>query len=59
MENKFDDGQLVYAKAYPEVKLIVKRGVDRMYYCKVESQPTLKSLVYFEQDLVAVETEEE
>ena len=59
MENKFDDGQLVYAKAYPEVKLIVKRGVDRMYYCKLEAEPTLKSLVYFEQDLVAIETEEE
>ena len=50
--NKYKVGDMVYAKANPNLKLIVRRLVDRVYYCKVQEDPERKELVYFERELV-------
>jgi hypothetical protein len=51
MENKFDEGSVVYALASPTVALVIRRYVERVYYCQVKDQPDLKELVYFEREL--------
>ena len=53
MENKYKEGQIVYSIEYPTLPLIVRRYVDRIYYCKVKNDPTRKELVYFERQLMA------
>ena len=53
MENKYKEGEEVYAKVNPSLKLIVRRYVDRIYYCKIKKNPMLKELVYFERELMS------
>lgn len=48
---KYQPGETVYAIAHPTVKLTVRRYVSRIYYCRVQSNPALKELVYFEREL--------
>ena len=52
MENKFKEGEIVRAKVNPNLKLVVRRYVDRIYYCKIQEDPTQKELVYFERELI-------
>jgi len=54
MENKFKEGTIVFAKVKPNQKLIIRRYVDGIYYCKIEENVTLKELVFFERELIAV-----
>lgn len=53
MENKYKEGEEVYAKVNPSLKLIVRRYVDRIYYCKIKKDLKLKELVYFERELMS------
>lgn len=53
MENKFKEGEEVYAKVNPALKLIIRRYVDRIYYCKIKKNPTQKELVYFEREIMS------
>ena len=53
MENKYKEGEEVYAKVNPSLKLIIRRYVDRIYYCKIKINPTLKEPVYFERELMS------
>lgn len=53
MENKYKEGEEVFAKVNPSLKLIIRRYVDRIYYCKIKKDPTLKELVYFERELMS------
>lgn len=55
MENKYKEGEVVVAKVLPEQKLIVRRYVDEIYYCKIQEDPDHKDLVYFERELMPVE----
>lgn len=55
MENKYKEGEMVCAKVAPSLKLMVRRYVDRIYYCKVLEDPGRKELVYFERELQPVE----
>jgi len=52
MENIFKEGEVVRAKVNPNQNLIVRRYVDRIYYCKIQADPTHKELVYFERELI-------
>ena len=52
MENKYKEGDVVCAKETPTLKLVVRRYVDRIYYCKVKDDTTAKELVYFERELI-------
>lgn len=53
MENKYLEGEEVYAKTNPSQKLIIRRYVDRIYYCIIKQDPTRKELVYFERELMS------
>jgi hypothetical protein len=56
MENKYKEGEFVFAKTNPALKLIIRRYVDRIYYCKVSEDPDRKELVYFERELLPYNT---
>ena len=51
MENVFKEGETVYARAYPQVKLIIRRYVDKIYYCRVKEDSSQDERVYFEREL--------
>jgi hypothetical protein len=51
MENKFKEGEEVFALVNPSQLLIIRRYVDRIYYCTIKQNPVLKELVYFEREL--------
>lgn len=51
MENTYNAGDVVFAKADPTLRLVVRRYVDKIYYCKVQDYPDRKELVYFEREL--------
>ncbi|GJM29040.1 MAG: hypothetical protein DHS20C17_16750 [Cyclobacteriaceae bacterium] len=52
VQNTYNPGDTVYAKVAPSLKLIIRRYVDRIYYCKIQEDPERKELVYFERELV-------
>jgi len=52
MENKFKEGEIVHAKVNPALNLVVRRYVDRIYYCTIQVEPTHRELVYFERELI-------
>lgn len=54
MENKFKEGQQVFAKVEPDVILEIRRYLDRIYYCKVLDDPGAKDRVYFEREIEQV-----
>lgn len=51
MENKYKEGEVVHARVNPDLKLVIRRYVDRIYYCKVQEDLTRKELVYFEREI--------
>jgi hypothetical protein len=52
MENRYAVGTVVYAKVSPARKLLVRRYVDKIYYCQVQADLKQKDLVYFERELM-------
>lgn len=54
MENKFKKGEVVKERIRPSQKLIITRHINKLYYCKIEENPNLKELVYFERELMPV-----
>ena len=52
-ENKYKEGDVVYSKMDPKLKLVVRRYVKRIYYCQIQEDPGQKDLVYFERELMA------
>ena len=47
---KFKEGEMVFANANPSEKLVIRRFLDRIYYCRTES-PSAKDVVFFEREL--------
>ena len=56
-EKRFKEGEVVRAKEDPSRKLVIRRYVDRIYYCKVQQDPSHRELVYFDRELMANTTE--
>ncbi len=52
MKNKFKEGTVVCALVNPTQKLVIRRYIDRIYYCKIQEDPARKELVYFERELM-------
>jgi len=52
VQNKYEAGDVVYAKEKPTLKLVVRRYIDQIYYCKIQDDPDHKDLVYFERELL-------
>jgi hypothetical protein len=51
-QNKYNAGDIVSAKVNPTLKLIIRRYIDQVYYCKIQEYPERDELVYFERELV-------
>jgi len=51
MENKFQVGERVYAKATPSLKLVIRRYALRIYYCQIQNVKESKDLVFYEREL--------
>lgn len=51
MQNKYKEGSTVFARANPTQKLIIRRYVDRVYYCKIAADVNAKELVFFEWEI--------
>lgn len=51
MENIFLVGETVFAKVQPEVLLVIRRYVDRIYYCRLKDKNDDRDLVYFEHEI--------
>lgn len=51
MENKFKEGQTVYALENPGQAIIVRRYVDRIYFCRPGKDSEAPDLIYFEREL--------
>lgn len=51
--NKFRDGEVVYVKKYPNTRLVIRYGIDAIYYCRIVDSPGQKELLYFERELLA------
>ena len=49
---KYAPGTTVFAKVHPEVALVVRRFVAKIYYCQLADLPGQKDLVYFERELM-------
>ncbi len=49
----FKTGDFVYAKSNPDVKLVVKRYIDRIYYCTAFNVHNAPERVYFERELMS------
>ena len=54
LENTFPIGSEVFAKVNPDLKLIIRQYLKRIYYCTVMGNPFQKDLVYFERELIPV-----
>ncbi|WP_186758571.1 hypothetical protein [Echinicola salinicaeni] len=52
VQNSYNPGDIVYAKVNPSLKLIIRRYIDQIYYCKIFEFPEKKELVYFEREFV-------
>ncbi len=50
-DNKFKEGQVVFSKRDPSQKLIVRRFIKGIYYCRFPNEPDKKELVFFEREL--------
>ena len=53
MGPRYKEGDVVYAKVNPALKLVIRRHVDSIYYCTIQKDPKLKELVYFERELMS------
>jgi len=51
LDNKFEEGAIVYAKEHPSIALVIRRYLHRIYYCKIVDSPEDNELVYFEREL--------
>jgi len=52
-QNKYKEGEVVFAKIDPDRKLVIIRYLDRIYYCQHQQNPSQKNLPYFERELEA------
>lgn len=51
---KYKAGDEVYANMNPSQGLVIRRYVDRIYYCTIKEKPNAKELVYFEREISPV-----
>jgi hypothetical protein len=52
-DNRFPLGTIVYANENPTLKLVIRSYYNRIYYCGVSQDPSLKELVYYERELTS------
>ena len=50
-DNIYPVGSNISAKAAPEIKLLIRKYYQRIYYCCIQGNEQGKQLVYFEREL--------
>lgn len=50
-DNIYAEGSIIYAKDKPGQQLIIRRYVNRIYFCKAVENPSQKDLIYFEKEI--------
>ena len=51
-DNLYQVGTIIFAKASPEVSLLIEKYYQRIYYCSVHGNEGAKQLAYFERELL-------
>lgn len=51
-DNIYKEGTVIAAKVNPDLKLVILRYYQRIYYCAVAGAPDHKPFAYFERELV-------
>lgn len=51
-DSRYQAGEVVFAKENPELALVVRRYIDRIYYCRVRDDADHQELVYFDRELL-------
>lgn len=51
MENTFEADEKVVAKINPEEVLVVRRYLNRIYYCRVSGSADINDKVFYEREL--------
>jgi hypothetical protein len=51
LENKYKEGSVVYDLKNPAVKMIIRRYLDRIYYCQTEVHSDKPDMVFFEREI--------
>lgn len=51
MENRYKIGEIVFATTHPKIMLIVRRYLDRIYYCTPKGVKNGMDILYFEIEL--------
>lgn len=51
LENRFKAGDSVYALENPTCKLIVRRYVERIYYCQLSDNLSANDQAFFDREL--------
>lgn len=51
-DNIYPAGTIITAKVNPELKLIITRYFQRIYYCAVVGEPERKHFAYYERELI-------
>lgn len=51
-DNKYPKGMFIYAKANPQLKLVIDAYKQRIYFCAVAGHPEMKQFAYFERELI-------
>jgi hypothetical protein len=49
---KYKPGDIVFAKKHPKISLVVRRYVDRIYYCQFQDDLNKREAVLFEREIV-------
>lgn len=52
LDNKYKEGEIVYARECPTIALIIRRYINRLYYCRIVDDPEGNELVYYERELL-------
>jgi len=51
-DNIYKEGKVIYAKADPQLKLVILKYKQRIYYCTAVDHPEQNNFVYFERELI-------
>lgn len=52
-DNIYNEGTVITAKINPDLKLVILRYYQRIYYCAVVGEPDRKPFAYFERELIS------
>lgn len=51
-DNIYPIGTMIFARAQPDLKLVIEQYLQRIYFCRVLDQPDTKQFPYFEKELI-------